>query len=32
MLENTHYDVVDDIEGYTILGSSIDYGGEKNFI
>jgi hypothetical protein len=35
MLKSTHYDVVDNIEGYTILGilgSSIDYGGEKIFI
>jgi hypothetical protein len=32
MLESTHYDVVDNIEGYIILGSSIDYGGEKIFI
>jgi hypothetical protein len=32
VLESTHYDVVENIEGYTILGSSIDYGGEKIFI
>jgi hypothetical protein len=35
MLENTRHDVIDNIEGYIvlgILGSSIDYGGEKIFI
>jgi hypothetical protein len=35
MLESTHHDVIDNIEGHTILGilgSSIDYGGEKIFI